>query len=122
MLERHKTVRDVPSWAVFDSQFFDKYMFAGTMPGKEKPRHWYEQGYLKKADTLEALARQLSMDPATLTATVARFNGFVAKNGDDDFHRGERAYDRWLGDPYNKPSETLGTIKAGPFYAVPVVP
>jgi 3-oxosteroid 1-dehydrogenase len=62
------------------------------------------------------------MDPTTLTATVERFNGFVAKNRDDDFHRGERAYDRWLGDPYNKPSQTLGTIKEGPFYAVRIVP
>jgi 3-oxosteroid 1-dehydrogenase len=122
MLERHKTVPAVPSWAVFDSQFFRKYMFAGTMPGKEKPRHWYEQGYLKKADSLEALARQLDMSPSTLSATVERFNGFVAKNRDEDFHRGERAYDRWLGDPYNRPSETLGAIKAGPFYAVPVIP
>ena len=29
---------------------------------------------------------------------------------DEDFHRGERAYDRWLGDAYNKPSQTLGSI------------
>lgn len=122
MLERHKTVPAVPSWAVFDSQFFSKYMFAGTMPGKEKPRHWYQQGYLKKADSLEALARELNMSPSTLAATVERFNGFVAKNRDEDFQRGERAYDRWLGDPYNAPSETLGTIKQGPFYAVPIVP
>ena len=38
---------------------------------------------------------------------------------DEDFHRGERAYDRWLGDPYHKPSETLGAIAEAPFYAVP---
>ena len=65
---------------------------------------------------------QLNIDPATLKATVERFNGFVAANNDEDFKRGARAYDRWLGDPYHKPSETLGTIAEAPFYAVPMVP
>src|SRR4029077_20557738 len=51
-----------------------------------------------------------------------RFNGFVAKNFDEDFGRGARAYDRWLGDPYHKPSETLGAIEKSPFYAIPILP
>jgi 3-oxosteroid 1-dehydrogenase len=122
MLERNKTVPAVPSWAVFDSQYMRKYMLAGTMPGSKKPQQWYESGYLKKADTIEALAHQLNIDPATLKATVDRFNGFVAKNRDEDFQRGERAYDRWLGDRVHKPSPTLGTIQKAPFYAVNVVP
>ena len=62
------------------------------------------------------------MDPATLRATVDRFNSFVAKNHDDDFNRGERAYDRWLGDFYHPKNASLGTISEGPFYSVPVVP
>jgi 3-oxosteroid 1-dehydrogenase len=53
---------------------------------------------------------------------VERFNGFVAQNRDDDFHRGERAYDRWLGDWLHKPSASLGSISEPPFYAVPVLP
>jgi 3-oxosteroid 1-dehydrogenase len=122
MLERNRTVPAVPSWAVFDSQYVRNYMLAGTMPGTKKPQKWYDDGYLKKADTVEALAQQIKVDPATLKATVERFNGFVANNRDEDFHRGDRAYDRWLGDPYNTPSETLGAISEGPFYAIPVVP
>lgn len=122
MLERNKTVPAVPSWAVFDSQYMRKYMLAGTMPGSEKPQHWYDQGYLKKGNTIEELARQIKIEPATLKDTVERFNGFVAKNRDEDFRRGERAYDRWLGDAYNKPSETLGAISEGPYFAVPIVP
>jgi 3-oxosteroid 1-dehydrogenase len=122
MLERHKTIAAVPSWAVFDSQYTRKYMLAGTMPGTKKPQHWFDSGYLKRANTIEELARLLNIEPAKLKATVERFNGFVARNRDEDFHRGERAYDRWLGDPFHKPSETLGAIAEGPFYAVPVVP
>ena len=122
MFERHKTVPAVPSWAILDSQYLRKYMLAGTMPGSKKPQRWYDEGYLRKGDTIEELAVQLNMKPATLRATVDRFNGFVAKGKDEDFGRGVRAYDRWLGDPYHKPSASLGSISEGPFYAVPVVP
>jgi 3-oxosteroid 1-dehydrogenase len=122
MFERHKTVPAVPSWAILDSRYLKKYMLAGTMPGSNKPQRWYDEGYLHRADTIEDLARQLNMQPATLRATVDRFNGFAASGKDEDFGRGVRAYDRWLGDPHHQPSATLGSIAEGPFYAVPVVP
>lgn len=122
MLDRHKEVPAVPSWAIFDSQYMEKYMLAGTMPGSKKPASWTEQGYLRQGETIEALAGELNIEPATLKSTVERFNGFVANSDDADFHRGARAYDRWLGDFTHKPSETLGSIERGPFYAVPIVP
>lgn len=122
MFERNKQVDAVPSWAIFDQQYLEKYMLAGKMPGSRKPQNWFDQGYLHKGETLEALAQKLKIEPETLKATVERFNGFVAKNCDEDFHRGERAYDRWLGDPFQQPSESLGAIERAPYYAVPVVP
>ncbi len=122
MLERSKVAPAVPSWAIFDSQCMSTYMVAGSLPGAPKPSNWYSSGYLNKAETIEGLADKLGIDHATLKSTVDRFNTFVAQNHDADFGRGDRAYDRWLGDPFNKPSETLGSIDKGPFYAVPVVP
>jgi 3-oxosteroid 1-dehydrogenase len=122
MLERNKSVPALPSWAIFDSQYLRKYMLAGTMPGSKKPQNWTDSGYLKAADSIDQLAAQLKLDTATLGATVERFNGFVAKNRDEDFHRGERAYDNWLGDWLHQPSATLGAIEKAPFYAVPVLP
>ena len=101
---------------------FTTYMLAGTMPGSRKPQRWYDEGYLRQADSVEALARQIDIDPNALTSTNERFNGFVANNRDEDFHRGERAYDRWLGDSLHLPSPTLGAIDSPPFFAVPVVP
>jgi 3-oxosteroid 1-dehydrogenase len=122
MLERHRTVPAVPSWAIVDEQFMRKYMFAGTMPGSPKPQSWYDSGYLKRAGTIAELARQIEVDPATLKATIDRFNGFCAKNKDEDFHRGDRAYDHFLGDRQRKVSSTLGPIEQAPFYAITVVP
>jgi 3-oxosteroid 1-dehydrogenase len=122
MLERNKVVPAVPSWAVFDSQYLSKYLLPGTLPWSPAPQSWFDSGYMKKADTIEGLAQQLKIDASTLRGTVERFNRFVAKNRDEDFHRGDRAYDRWLGDAFNKPSETLGAIEEAPFYAIPVIP
>lgn len=123
MLARDKIVPAIPSWAVFDHQYIVKYMLAGTMPGAKKPESWTSEGYLKKADSIEQLAGLIHVDPATLKATVERWNGFCDKGHDEDFKRGERAYDRWLGDPFNEGiHQTLGKIAQGPFYAVPVVP
>ncbi len=123
MLARNQEVPAVPSWAVFDSQYLAKYMIAGTFPGTQKPQSWYDSGYLKKADTLEELAGLIGADPATLKATVERFNGFCDKGRDEDFQRGEREYDRWLGDPTREGiARTLGKIEQGPFYAVQAFP
>lgn len=122
MLARNRTVPAAPSWMVFDSQYLKKYMLAGTMPGKKKLAEWEQSGFLKKGETVETLAEVISVEAAVLAQTVSRFNGFVDQNRDDDFHRGEREYARWLGDYLHQPSPTLGRIDQGPFYAVAVYP
>ena len=122
MVERNRDVPAIPSWAIFDHRVMKNVMIAGTMPGSKKPAEWTEAGFLHTADTIEALAASLKIDPAALRATVDRFNGFVANNDDADFHRGARAYDRWLGDPFHKPNETLGEISEGPFHAIQIIP
>ncbi len=38
MLERNKLAPAIPSWLVVDSQYLEKYMLAGTMPGAKKPK------------------------------------------------------------------------------------
>lgn len=123
LLERNKQSPALPSWLIMDSQFMANYMFAGTMPGSAKPQAWFDQGFLKQADSIEALAAACGLDPATLKATVDRFNGFVRQGKDEDFKRGERVYDLWLGDPtVTGKAQTLGAIEQGPFYAVQVYP
>lgn len=122
MLERNREVAAVPSWAIMDQQFMKQYMLAGTMPGSRKPADWFESGFLKKADSIEELAGMIGVDAAALRATVDRFNGFVAKNHDDDFNRGDRAYDKWLGDPFHDRNPSLGSISEGPYFAMAVVP
>jgi 3-oxosteroid 1-dehydrogenase len=122
MLEHNREKPAIPSYAIFDNRVMQNVMIAGTLPGSKKPAEWTEKGFLHTADTIEGLATSLGIDPGTLRGTVDRFNGFVAQNDDADFHRGARAYDRWLGDPFHTPNQTLGEISEGPFHAVPVIP
>ena len=126
ILERNKTVPALPSWAICDVRVLRDYGFAGALPGAAlaKADGWVEAGYLKRADSIEALAGQIGIDPAALRATVDRFNGFVDKGVDEDFHRGESAYDGWLGDPYHQDAGgvSLGRIDQGPFFAVQILP
>jgi 3-oxosteroid 1-dehydrogenase len=111
----------VPCWAIMDNRHRTRYAWALTPP-RYTPSEWISSGYMKKAGTIEALADMCGIDKAGLAATITRFNGFVAANRDDDFHRGERAYDRYFGDPTHRPSPTLGTLGEKPFYAVELYP
>ncbi|WP_328805883.1 FAD-dependent oxidoreductase [Salipiger abyssi] len=79
-------------------------------------------GYLRSGRTLEALARACDLDPATLEATVARFNAQAAAGEDADFGRGASIYNRVQGDPENRPNPALGALRRGPFHAVRIVP
>ena len=119
---RDKIVPAIPSWLVFDNQFMRKYMVAGVMPGGKKPRSWFESGFLKTANTLDALAMACGMDGAKLNASAERYNRFARIGWDQDFNRGGRAYDRFLGDPGQWPSPSLGAIEQPPFFAYRVYP
>lgn len=123
MIKRNRVTPAVPSWAILDQQYMDRYPLANGGAGKKIPSAWISSGYLKQADTIEELAEKIGADPATLRATVDRWNALCDKGHDEDFQRGERAYDQFLGDLMKTgPSKSLGRIDRAPFYAVDVVP
>jgi fumarate reductase flavoprotein subunit len=56
-----------------------------------------------KADTIEELARKIEVDPATLVASVKKYNEIVASGKDSDF---------------GKPADQLYPINTPPFYGI----
>lgn len=118
---RMYAVGAVPAWAVFDSNRCRKYPFGTILPGLPLKK-FIDSGYLKTANSLADLAATCGIDVQGLQETVARFNGFVGMGVDEDFHRGESAYQRYAGDPRVKPNSSLGAIERGPFYAIAVYP
>ncbi|MFB4317663.1 FAD-dependent oxidoreductase [Actinomadura sp. 21ATH] len=107
------------SWMIVDGWARRKYIWVGLFPGQPFPKDW-KDGFLKTGRTVEELARGIGVPPERLKATVERFNAMAANAKDEDFGRGDSAYDNYYGDP-TLPNPNLRPMK-GPFYAVPVVP
>jgi 3-oxosteroid 1-dehydrogenase len=115
-------VSHVPSWMVIDQRYRNRYLFAGLGPRQPFPGRWYKSGVIRRAATIEELAAEIDVPADALRATVDRFNGFAGTGVDEDFHRGESAYDKYYSDPTVKPNPSLHRIDQGPFYAVKIVP
>ena len=62
------------------------------------------------------------MAAPTWSATVQRFNRFAKTGKDEDFHRGDSAYDRFYGDPSHQPNPCLGPLTEPPFYGTRLYP
>lgn len=119
--ERNKIVPAIPAFLIFDSRHRSHYLF-GTMMPHSTPKEALESGLMIKADSLEDLARACNIDSAGLLSTATRFKGFCETGKDEDFHRGDSAYDRFYSDPRVKPNPNLGSVERPPFYAVKVWP
>lgn len=121
MYDNHSDeVSHIPSWLVFDQLYRDRYLFAGKPPRRPLPRRWYDAGIIHRSSTLDGLAEKVGL-PA-LPDTVARFNTFAANGHDEDFGKGDSAYDRYYGDPRNRPNPCLGALVKPPFHAIQMVP
>lgn len=121
ILERQEeTGRAIPSWLIMESRNRNKYLFGDMLP-RRTPKKAIESGFLIKADSIEELAKRCQIDMEGLKKTIHRFNGFVEKGYDEDFGRGNSAYDNYYGDP-TYPNPNLGAIIKPPFYACKIYP
>lgn len=101
-----------PTFAIYDSTISDKLVLPAI---KESG---LESNRIIEAATLEELAEKLnamefkgekpSIDPAVLTESVAKFNGYLESGTDEEFGR--------------VLTDTMLPIENGPFYAVPAWP
>lgn len=112
-----ETHEAVPSWILIDATAKSRYIFTGLFPGQAFPKSWFERGIVKSAYTLEELAQQMAVPTNNLIETVARFNAFALTGCDDDFHRGDSAYDNYYGDPTLK-NPNLAEFTKAPYYAL----
>lgn len=113
-------LRDVENEGHYSQIFDSNYMTqAATWPGKLVPPQglknympddpspksgvFESQVNTHVADTIEELARKIEADPATLAATVRRYNEVVASGKDSDF---------------GKPADRLIPVIKAPFYGI----
>jgi succinate dehydrogenase/fumarate reductase flavoprotein subunit len=114
-------VGHIPAWMVLDDRAWSRNIICAHFPGRPMPADWIGSGLVKKTGTIEELAGQIGVPPAALRETQERFNGFARQGRDEDFRRGESAYDNWYGDP-TRPNPNLAEVSEPPFYAFQVYP
>lgn len=107
----------VPAYFIMDSKARSRYPFAQVLPGAPFPQGFYDKGIVHKANSLSELAEKVGIPPQNLLETVDRFNGYARTGKDEEFGRGDSAYDQYYGDPTMK-NAAMDEIVKGPFYAI----
>jgi succinate dehydrogenase/fumarate reductase flavoprotein subunit len=111
-----KEPKNLPCWAIFDSQFRKRY---GALEADIHPL-FPTPGWVRQYDSLGALAEAVGIDSPGLHEAVKRFNQCVRDGEDLDFRRGSSVYDRCYGAP-DADQPNLGTIERPPFFAVALI-
>lgn len=111
-----------PAWLIGDHAFLRKYGMGLARAAPYPYKRFVREGYLIQADTLEALAERIGVDPTGLIDSAARMNVYAESGVDADFGKGSNIYTRVLGDAEHKPNPCLGAVRTAPYYALPLWP
>jgi succinate dehydrogenase/fumarate reductase flavoprotein subunit len=84
----------LPFWMIYDDREGLVPPVKATNVSMVDPERYVDAGLWHTADTLPDLAAKHGVNADNLVETVKRFNEFVATGVDDDFGRGDEAYDR----------------------------
>jgi 3-oxosteroid 1-dehydrogenase len=132
MIEGERTgVSHIPCWLVTDVRSFHRYVVAGHLPipkvpfapvptGRKVPQAWLDSGVVVEGSSYDELAAKIGVPAANLRATAERFNDLARKGHDDDFDRGDSAYDNYYGDP-TLANPNLYPLGAPPYYAFQII-
>lgn len=103
----------LPYWMIYDSVDGERPPVKSTSVPMGPTQDYVDAGLWVSADTLEELAEKIGVPADKLVATVERFNELTAKGRDEDFGRGDEAYDR----SFSNDESPLVPIQQPPFYA-----
>jgi 3-oxosteroid 1-dehydrogenase len=132
MIEGQRSgVAHIPCWLVTDIRSFHRYVVAGHLPIPKVPfapvptgwkvsKAWLESGVVKEANSFEELAAKIDVPAENLRATAERFNELARNGHDDDYNRGDSAYDNYYGDP-TLPNPNLYPLGKPPYYAFQII-
>jgi len=132
MIEGQRSgVDHVPCWLVTDIGSFHRYVVGGHLPipkvpfapvptGRKIPQAWLDSGIVAAAASFEELAAKIGVPAGELCDTAERFNDLARRGHDDDFNRGDSAYDNYYGDP-TLPNPNLAPLGKPPYLAFQII-
>jgi hypothetical protein len=121
----------MPCWLITDQRSWERYVIAGHLPlpripfapvptGGRMVEAWLQAGVVKQGRTWAELARAIGVPADALERTARRYDEVAATGHDDDFGRGDSAYDRYYGDE-TLPNPNLAPLADPPYYAFRIV-
>ena len=122
MVEASRERAETSCWLVCDHRAIRRYGMGAIGPAPLPLGPHLKNGYLLSAPSWPELAAKMSIDAASLQATIERFNANAARGEDPDFGKGTDAYHRFNGDPTHTPNPCLAPLAQGPFYAMKMIP
>lgn len=112
----------VEAWMICDADFIKRYGLGRVRPWPFPQWPWIRNGYLKRGQSLYALAEVCGIDSAGLKETLNMYNRNAAEGRDPAYKRGESAYNKVQGDAAHKPNPCVAPIQRAPFFAVKILP
>ena len=103
----------LPYWMIYDDKEGEVPPVKATNVTIVETEKYVAAGLWHTADTLDDLAGKIGVPAGRLAATVARFNEFCAAGVDEDFGRGDEAFDR----AFSGGAPPLVSIDRPPFHA-----
>lgn len=122
MIAASRGKSETACWLIADHAAIRRYGLGFVKPFPMPQGTHLRNGYLKRGKTIEDLAMQIGVDPATLATTVRQYNETARYGRDPEFGRGSKAYNRYQGDALHTPNPCVAPLVNGPFYALKLVP
>lgn len=122
MIAASKGKPETACWLIADHAAIRHYGLGFVKPFPMPLGPHLRNGYLKRGKTINDLAKQIGVDPATLDATIRQYNDSAQYGRDPEFGRGSKAYNRYQGDALHTPNPCVAPLASGPFYALKLVP
>lgn len=121
MVKACKGSSEVTCWLLCDHTHLREYGLGCVAPFPLPIGKHLKSGYLKRGDSLEALAKEIGVPVTALKEEVHTFNRDAVTGVDTKFGKGSTAYNRYQGDSLVKPNPCMAPIEKGPFYAIKLV-
>lgn len=121
MVQACKGEREVSAWLLCDHKALRDYGLGCVAPSPLPIARHLKTGYLKRGESVSALAKEIGIEPPVLEATVREFNQGARTGKDLAFGKGSMAYNRYQGDALVVPNPCVAPLENGPYYAIKLV-